>query len=67
LYGEKSVNLYNFSVDGFEHYGTWKSLSIALQEQLNIKVSSVSLSDFYRGKSKSLKCGIKTIIKFSSQ
>jgi len=59
--GAKSIKYYNFCVDGFKHYGTWKSLSNALYEQQNIKVSPVSLSDFYRGKYKSLKCGIKSI------
>ena len=39
--------------------------TIALYEQKNIKVSAGSLSDFYRGKYKSLKCGIKTITKSS--
>jgi len=64
--GAKSIKRYNFLVDEkFEHYGTWESLSEALYEQKNIKVSAGSLSDFYRGKYKSLKCGIKTITKSS--
>jgi predicted GIY-YIG superfamily endonuclease len=63
----KSVKTYNFIVDGFSHHGTWKSLSLALKEELSINVSPVSLSDFYRGKNKTLKCGIKSIIMTQSQ
>lgn len=59
----KSVKKYNFNVDGFEHHGTWKSLSLALKEELGIIVSPQSLGDFYNGKYKVLKCGIKSITK----
>lgn len=62
LNGVKSIKYYNFNVDGFEHYGTWKSLSVALREELGIIIHEVSLSQFYRGKIKTLKCGIKHII-----
>ena len=58
----KSIKHYTFYVDGFEHYGTWKSLSLALKEELGITVGPQSLSDFYRGKYKTLKCGIKLLI-----
>lgn len=57
----KSVKNYNFIVDGFSHHGTWKSLSLALKEELGIDVLPQSLSDYYRGKYKILKCGIKSI------
>jgi len=58
----KVIKNRNFIIDNhFEHYGTWKSLSIALKEQLGIIVAEGSLSNFYRGKYKSLKCGIKSI------
>jgi len=63
LNAEKRINRFYFNVDGYEHYGTWKSLSLALKEELGIEVSAGSLSDFYTGKYKSLKCGIKSIIK----
>lgn len=59
----KSIKTYNFNVDGFEHHGTWKSLSVALKEKLGIIVSPQSLSDFYNGKYKTLKCGIISITK----
>jgi hypothetical protein len=61
LNGAKAHKNYNFIVDGFNHYGTWKSLSPALREEQGIIVSPDSLSQFYRGKIKTLKCGIKTI------
>jgi len=60
--GSKSIKKFKFNVDGFKHYGTWKSLSEALKEELGINVSSVSLSDLYRGKYKSLNCGVNSII-----
>ena len=61
----KSVKNYNFIVDGFSHHGTWKSLSLALKEELGINVHEVSLSQFYRGKVKTLKCGIIEIKKLN--
>jgi hypothetical protein len=61
LSAEKSIKRFNFNVDGFNHYGTWKSLSLALKEELGIIVNEGSLSKFYRGKLKTLKCGIKEI------
>jgi len=58
----KSVKHYFFTIDKhFEHYGTWKSLSLALKEELGINVGEGSLSQFYRGIYKSLKCGITDI------
>ena len=60
--GAKSSKLYNFLVDeNFKHYGTWTSLSIALKKELGIIVGEGSLSNFYRGKYKTLKCGIVDI------
>lgn len=59
--GAKSIKYFIFIVDGFKHYGTWKSLSLALKEELGIIVSADSLSQFYRSKVNTLKCGITDI------
>ena len=68
LNGSKSIKRYNFLIDEtFKHYGTWKSLSLALKEELGVIVGEGSLSNFYRGKYKSLKCGIKDIKIIQSQ
>lgn len=61
LNGAKSIKYHNFIVDGFAHHGTWKTLSLALKKELGIIVSADSLSQFYRGKVKFLKCGITEI------
>jgi hypothetical protein len=63
LNGAKAHKKYNFLIDNnFKHYGTWKSLSLALKEELGISVGPESLSNFYRGKYLNLKCNIKSII-----
>jgi predicted GIY-YIG superfamily endonuclease len=51
-----------FNVDGFEHYGTWRSLSKALLNERNIKISPEVLSRYYRGTILTNKAGIKNII-----
>lgn len=55
----KSVKKQKFIINNkYEFYGTWKSLSEDILETLGIKVLPQSLSEFYRGKFKTLKCGI---------
>jgi predicted GIY-YIG superfamily endonuclease len=57
-----SIKRYNFLInDSFSHYGTWKSLSLALKEELGIKAFAQSLSKFYKGEYKTLDCGITKI------
>jgi hypothetical protein len=60
----KAAKRYDFVIDdNFKHYGTWKSLSLALKEELGIIVGPQPLSDFHKGKTKAnrMNCGISTI------
>lgn len=60
--GAKAKKQYNFLINGEHKFeGTWKSLSQDIFETLGIKVHPVSLSNFYRGKTRELKCGIFSI------
>lgn len=57
--GAKSKKMYKFLINNeHEFYGTWKILAQSIYEVLGIRVHQVSLSDFYRGKVKKLKCDI---------
>lgn len=55
LNGSKSKKKYNFEIciknqpTVFKHYGSWKSLSIALNNERLVKVDAGSLSKIYRG------------------
>lgn len=60
--GSKSIKKNIFIIDdSFKHYGTWKSLSLALKEELGIIVGPQPLSNFYKGKSNKMNCGITNI------
>lgn len=60
--GSKSIKQHKFLInDNHEFFGTWKSLSQDIFKTLGIKVHAISLSSFYRGETKELKCGIKNI------
>lgn len=56
---EKSIKRFKFLInEKYEFYGTWKSLSQDIFKILGIKVDPQSLSSFYKGITKKLKCDI---------